>query len=223
MDIGSVNSNVSKVNNTPAASKADNVKAAEENKAATSPKTSDTTAVVYEKGSSEVKETAKTYTANTEMVEKLKADQAERASQFQKLVMDTLTKQGATFGNANVFTSDFWKQFSEKGMTVDEAAVKQAQADIAEDGYWGVKQTSERMVDFAKALTGGDPSKIDEMEKAFEKGYAEATKAWGDELPQLSKDTFEATKAGFQAWREEAATAAEAQIATGTQPDVTTA
>jgi tryptophan 2,3-dioxygenase len=179
-------------------------------------------AVVYDKGPTDVK-SGKTYTPNTELVNKLKADQMERANQLQSLVSKMFEKQGAAYGTANVFTSEFWKNFKDSGMTIDEAAVKQAQEDVSEDGYWGVKQTSERMLDFAKALTGGDPSKIDEMEKAFEKGYKEATKAWGDELPDLSKQTFDAVKKGFQAWREEAATNAEAAIASGNQTSVTTA
>ena len=40
---------------------------------------------------------------------------------------------------------------------MDEKTRLQAQKDIAEDGYWGVEQTSERLVSFAKALSGGDP------------------------------------------------------------------
>ncbi|MCR4716391.1 MAG: hypothetical protein K5656_04340 [Lachnospiraceae bacterium] len=214
MDIGSVNSGVSSVSNLSNTSKAVETKAAEDTKKA------EDTAVVYDKGNLEA---TKTYTPNTELVNQLKADQAERASQLQNLVSEMLNKQGKAYANANAFTSDFWKQFSEDGMSIDEAAVKQAQEDISEDGYWGVKQTSERMLDFAKALTGGDPSKIDAMEEAFEKGYAEATKAWGDELPELSKNTYDAVKQGFNAWREELATNAEAAIATGNQVAVTTA
>ena len=37
------------------------------------------------------------------------------------------------------------------------------QKDIAEDGYWGVEKTSDRILDFAKALSGGDKDKADEL------------------------------------------------------------
>lgn len=40
--------------------------------------------------------------------------------------------------------------------TVDAATKAQAQKDISEDGYYGVKQTSERLFDFASALAGDD-------------------------------------------------------------------
>lgn len=167
----------------------------------------ESTAVVYEKGSTS---DVKRYTPNMEVVNKLKADALERANQLQSLVDSMFQKQGAAYASANVFTSDFWKQFSQNGSTVSEAAIKQAKEDISEDGYWGVKQTSSRIVDFAKALSGGDPDKIEELEKAFEKGYKQATKSWGDELPSLCKDTFDAVKQGFADWRKENAIGDEA-------------
>lgn len=205
MEIGGVSSAVS----TAAAGTA-----ATSNKAVESDTTAkssvDTTAVVYEKSDAAKTDTAKkTYTPNTELVNKLKSDAQARVDQLQSLVNTLISKQGKTYANANVFTSDFWKQFSENGGTVDELAVKQAQEDISEDGYWGVNQTSSRILDFAKALCGGDPDKIDELEAAFEKGYKEATKSWGDELPSLCKDTYDAVKKGFADWRKENAASEE--------------
>lgn len=67
---------------------------------------------------------------------------------------------------------------SEGNFTVDEETQKQAQADIAEDGYWGVEQTSDRILDFAKALSGNDPEKADLLIDAFKKGFDDATKSW---------------------------------------------
>ena len=51
--------------------------------------------------------------------------------------------------------------FLASNLTIDEAAKKKAQEEISEDGYWGVKQTSDRILDFAKALSGNDSSKAD--------------------------------------------------------------
>lgn len=84
---------------------------------------------------------------------------------------------------------------------MDAATKAQAQEDVSEDGYWGVKQTSERILDFAKALTGGDPSKIDEMKAAFEKGFKAAEKLWGGELPEISQKTYDAVMKGFEEWK----------------------
>ena len=60
-----------------------------------------------------------------------------------------------------------------------------------------------RILDFAKGISGGDPSKIDLLEGAVIKGFKEAERILG-ELPQVSKKTFELVKEGFRQWREEA-------------------
>lgn len=172
----------------------------------------DSTAVVYEKSKLSKAEASskKTYTPNMEVVNKLKSQAQQRADQLQSLVDTLMKKQGETHAKANAFTSEFWTKFAASGQTVDELAVKQAQEDIAEGGYWSVGETSSRILDFAKALTGGDPDKIDEMQAAFEKGFKQATRAWGTELPSISQDTYKAVMDGFDAWRKESGTEVEA-------------
>lgn len=147
-------------------------------------------------------ETAKTtkYKPDTNMIAKLKADADARTSQLQSLVEKMLTKQGQTYGNAN----DMWSILASGKFTVDPATKLQAQADIAEDGYWGVSQTSQRILDFAKALTGGDPSQIEKMRSAFEKGFKMAEKKWGGSLPDISQKTYDAVQKGFDDMAKEA-------------------
>lgn len=135
----------------------------------------------------------KTYKPDTNMVAKLKADAEARTAQLQSLVEKMLTKQGQTYGKAN----DIWSILSSGNFTVDPATKAQAQADIAEDGYWGVSQTSQRILDFATALTGGDPDKIEEMRAAFQKGFKQAEKTWGGQLPDISQRTYDAVMKGF--------------------------
>ena len=53
------------------------------------------------------------------------------------------------------------------------------------------------MFDFASALAGDDVDKMKEMQAAMEKGYKMATKAWGRELPSISKDTLDAANKLF--------------------------
>nr|MCR5684363.1 hypothetical protein [Lachnospiraceae bacterium] len=59
---------------------------------------------------------------------------------------------------------------------------------------------------FAKALAGNDPSKANELFEAFEKGFDQATKTWGKELPEISRKTYDAVKEKFNKWAEEANT-----------------
>ena len=68
----------------------------------------------------------------------------------------------------------------------------------------GVKQTSQRILDFATALTGGDPSKIEKMRSAFQKGYDKAQKTWGGQLPAISQQTYDAVLSGFDKMAQEA-------------------
>ena len=87
--------------------------------------------------------------------------------------------------------------FAKRNKETDAATKAQAQKDISEDGYWGVKQTSQRLFDFACALAGDDVDKMKEMQAAVEKGFKQATGAWGRELPSICKDTFDATNKLF--------------------------
>ena len=152
------------------------------------------TGVVYEHSNQEAaSSTKKTYTRDTNLINKLKADADARASQLRSLVEKMLTKQANTYGTAN----DIWSALSSGNFTADPATRAQAQADIAEDGYWGVNQTSDRIIQFATALTGGDPDKIEEMRAAFEKGFKMAEKAWGGSLPSISQQTYKAVMDKF--------------------------
>ena len=164
-----------------------------ENKS-TENKTTESVGAVYEPSTKDKVDTSKkTYKPDTNLVAKLKADAEARTSQLQSLVEKMLTKQGQTYGKAN----DIWSILSSGNFTVDAATKAQAQADIAEDGYWGVSQTSQRILDFATALTGGDPDKIEEMRAAFQKGFKQAEKTWGGKLPDISQRTYDAVMKGF--------------------------
>ncbi|MCI9462907.1 MAG: hypothetical protein HFI48_03335 [Lachnospiraceae bacterium] len=161
------------------------------------------TGVVYEPSNetaSKNDSVKKTYTQNTELVNKLKADQANRQQQLQSIVDQLMSKQGETYNKAN----GIWSILAGGNLTVDPATKAQAQKDIAEDGYWGVEQTSDRIIDFATALTGGDPDKIEEMRDAFKKGYKQAEKTWGGELPDISKRTYDAVMQKFDKMAEDA-------------------
>ena len=127
----------------------------------------------------------------------MKADLDKQMAQMRSYVQELMTGQGKEIGKAD----DIWAFLASGDFTIDEAAKKKAQEMISEDGYWGVEQTSQRIVDFAKALSGGDTSKADMLLDAFKKGYEEATKAWGKELPEISKKTYEAVEEKFKAWK----------------------
>ncbi len=165
-------------------------------------KAAEESGVVYEPSNTAATDsTKKTYTPDTNLIARLKADAADRTAQLESLVQKLMSQQGNAYGEAN----DMWQFLAGGNYTVTAAAKAQAQSDIAEDGYWGVDKTSDRILDMAKALTGGDPEKIEEMRSAFEKGYKQATKAWGKNLPDISSQTHDAVMSKFDKWAEESA------------------
>ena len=131
--------------------------------------------------------------SNASVVAQLKADQETRMAQMQSLVTKMFSKQGIPIGTAD----DMWKALAGGNFTADADTIAQAKEDISEDGYWGVKQTSERIFSFAQALAGDDEEKMTKMKEAFEKGFKEATKTWGKELPGISQDTRDAVLKKF--------------------------
>lgn len=164
-------------------------------------KASFTQAAVYEKSSDEdASQTAlknpKNNKVDMETIEKLKADADERNAQLKGIVEKLLLKQGGTILNSEGLASVYRK------LEVDEETQKQAQADVAEDGYWGVEQTSDRILDFAKALAGDNVEFAMNMLEAIKEGFKQAGIDWGEDLPDLSQQTMEATLSKVGSWIE---------------------
>ena len=155
---------------------------------------------VYEKGQNQGKATYSINKMSKEdrdaLVNQLNADMEKRQAQLLDLVQKTISGQVGAYGKAT--GDDMWKFLASGKFTVDSATKAQAQADISEDGYWGVKQTSQRLFDFASALAGDDVEKMKSMQEAIEKGYKQAEKTWGKELPEISKNTLDATNKLFE-------------------------
>lgn len=160
-----------------------------------SSKNDTSTGVIYEKGSSD-KSSSSQKTQNSALIAKMKADSDSRISQLRGIVEQMMSKQGAAIGKAD----DMWSFLAGGNFTVSVDVKAQAQADIAEDGYWGVNQTSDRILDFAKALSGNDKSKAQELADAFKKGFDQATKAWGGKLPDISQQTYDKVLEKFDSW-----------------------
>lgn len=170
-------------------------KTTKETKNTDSAKTSQDTAVVYEKSTS-TSSASGSKKSNAAIVAQLKADAEARTAQLQSLVEKMMTKQGQTLGTAD----DMWSFLAKGNLKADPETIAQAQKDVATDGYWGAAQTSERILSFAKALSGDDPDKAEELLNAFKKGYKAATKTWGSELPSLCSDTYDLVEKKFNDW-----------------------
>ena len=130
------------------------------------------------------------------IVQQMKAAEEQQRNQLMAIVQKTLQGQVGAYGKAT--GNNMWQQLAGGNVKVDAATRAQAQKDISEDGYYGVKQTSQRLFDFAQALAGDDVNKMKEMQKAMEKGFKQATKTWGRELPAICKETMNAANKLFE-------------------------
>lgn len=130
------------------------------------------------------------------LVKSLKADQEYQMTRFVNMMTQTFQKQGMTAKSAE--DDSFWRMFASGNLQVDAETKAAAQEAISENGYWGVKQTSERIFTMAQALAGDDVEKMHEMQEAVKKGYEAAGKAWGGDLPGIAGDTISAVDKMFE-------------------------
>ena len=129
------------------------------------------------------------------LVQSLKDDLNSQMTRFTNMMVQNFQKQGINFSMAN--GDDFWKMMASGNFTVDEKTKADAQQAISEDGFWGVKQTSQRIFDFAAALAGDDVELMKKYQAAVEKGFGEAEKSWGGSLPSICGDTHTAVNKLF--------------------------
>lgn len=155
----------------------------------------DDTAVVYEKSTDTQATTSK---SNSDIIAQLKADTEQRTNQLYNLVQKMFNKQGITYNNS----TEMFNILRTSKFSADADTIAQAKEDISEDGYWGVKQTSDRLVSFAQALSGNDPEKADKMIAAVKKGFDQATKTWGGKLPDICQQTLDTTIEKLEKWRD---------------------
>jgi len=80
---------------------------------------------------------------------------------------------------------------------IDDLTRAKAQEDIAEGGYYSVENTGDRIFNFALAVAGNDPAKLEKMRKATEDGFKQAEQQWGDKLPAISYETIEYVRNKF--------------------------
>lgn len=145
----------------------------------------------------------KTYTVDMDKVRNMKAETDQRMIDLfkQSVSKSTLKQVGGLRGVLDRLL---------KGEEVDGVSfsytnedIQKAKDDIAPGGYWSPESTSDRFLEFAKALSGGDPSKAKELMEGFKKGYEQAEELWGGSLPDISKNTYDLTIKKFEKWADE--------------------
>ncbi|MEI3301785.1 MAG: hypothetical protein V8R67_14405 [Eubacterium sp.] len=160
-------------------------------------KSTEDTGVVYEPS----KNTENTDTSKVNdyqnVIKQMKGELSSKNQQLQNLVDQLLSKQAKKYTTLK----DLFTDIKDGKVDVDPATIAQAQKDVADDGYWGVDKTSDRLVDMAKALSGGDSSKADTLIAAIKKGFDQAADAWGGELPEICQKTIDAAVQKLNDWK----------------------
>jgi len=77
-----------------------------------------------------------------------------------------------------------------------------AEESISEDGEYGVAATSDRIVQFAIGLSGGDKAKFNELRDAIDVGFTKAATAMGGNLPDICRQTYNETIRKLEEWSE---------------------
>lgn len=140
-----------------------------------------------------------TYKVDRKKLNDLRMDLKNNISSFREMVKSMIEKQGLNYNDV----LKALKNGEEPVITIDAETKAKATEAISENGYWGVNKTSERMLEFAKTLSGGDPSKIETLREAFKQGFEKAKEAFGGELPEISQKTYDKVMEGFDAWAAE--------------------
>lgn len=117
-------------------------------------------------------------------------DVQDEFSLLRGLVTNMLKEQGIDFKVAN----------GDQEIDISKISQEEAIELIADDGYFGVDQTSDRIVDFAIASAGHDISRLDAIKDGVEAGFNEALDAFGGWLPDISYDTYDAVMSKLDDW-----------------------
>jgi hypothetical protein len=125
-------------------------------------------------------------------IERLKAESDRAYGALKSMVEELLRSQGKTF-------QDF---LAGADIEVDEATRLDAQASIAEGGENSPEKVSDRIVEFAIAVSGGDKSKLDVLKSAIDEGFKQAAAILGGNLPEISHKTYDLVMEKLTKWQE---------------------
>ena len=80
-----------------------------------------------------------------------------------------------------------------EGKPITQLTASEAKDLVSEEGFFGVKQTSDRVSSFVFGISGDDVELLKESRNGLVKGFEEAEKLWGGELPEISYLTQDRT------------------------------
>lgn len=79
------------------------------------------------------------------------------------------------------------------GKALGELSSDEASELVSENGFFGISNTAERIAGFVLNGAGNDVEKLKAGRDGVAKGFEDAKKIWGGELPEISQKTIEKT------------------------------
>lgn len=122
----------------------------------------------------------------------------EYTQKAQQNSVDNFAAQGGVFDLKKVRdlleTIDF-EAIGYDGKPIADMTPEEAAALVSEDGFFGIKQTSERVAGFVISGAGEDLERLKAGREGVVRGFEEAEAMWGGKLPDISYQTQERTLA----------------------------
>jgi len=122
---------------------------------------------------------------NIKSIDLLKSELNESYSNLKKLINDLILKQNSV----------------SKKIKVSGKITENAQKEISENGRFSPEILSDKIVEFAKNISGGDKSKFEKLKSAVIEGFEEAKNILGGELPEISKKTYDLVMEKLDDWK----------------------
>lgn len=126
----------------------------------------------------------------------------QRAAAMQSMIQEMLGEQAKAAG-LKYFGPD--KTLSLSDITQED--IDEAQKSIEDGGYWSVDSVATRIMDMAKLLAGNDPSKLATLKDSIIKGFGGAAELLGksglDDMPDITKQTYDEVMKRFSDWENE--------------------
>jgi len=100
--------------------------------------------------------------------------------------------QKNSFETSHADFQSFLKDIGYDGKPIAELSQDEAAALVADDGFFGIEQTSDRIANFVINGSGGEESLMRAGREGMLLGFQQAEEMWGGELPEISQQTMQA-------------------------------
>lgn len=156
----------------------------------------------YEAGSVEQKVTYSKPTSTGQIsIEQLKKESEKAYENLRRIVKEMLQKQRTASGQEKLSDSALEEAMAKYVTPAEDLQMEPAQL-IADDGPLGAEAVSQKIVDFAIAISGGDKTKLDTLRSAIDEGFNQVKDMFGS-LPEVSERTHTLVMEKLSKWENE--------------------